>query len=68
MGARADSKHPLAHSFAFALIRPDDADTAMIHVVDAGTMERMSTGMRVRPRWRADPHHMIDDLEAWEPV
>ena len=61
-------KHPLAHSFAFALIRPDNADTAMIHVVDAGTVERMSTGMRVRPRWRPDPHHMIDDLEAWEPV
>jgi uncharacterized OB-fold protein len=61
-------KHPLDHPFAFALIKPDRADTAMVHAVDAGSIERMSTGMRVAPRWRAEPHHMIDDLEAWEPV
>ncbi len=61
------SKHPLTHPFAFALVKPDGADTAMVHAVDAGTIDAMSTGMRVIPRWRAEPHHMIDDLEAWEP-
>jgi hypothetical protein len=40
----------------------------MVHAVDAGNIDGMSTGMRVRPRWRAEPHHMIDDLEAWEPA
>jgi uncharacterized OB-fold protein len=62
------SKHPLAKPFAFALIRPDGADTSMVHAVDAGGIDKMSTGMRVTPRWRAEPHHMIDDLEAWEPA
>jgi uncharacterized protein len=62
------SKHPLQHPFAFALVRPDGADTAMVHAVDARSIDAMSTGMRVTPRWRAEPHHLIDDLEAWEPA
>ena len=48
-------------------MRPDGADTAMVHAVDGGSIDKMHTGMRVQPRWRAEPHHMIDDLEAWEP-
>jgi hypothetical protein len=62
------SKHPLAHPFAFALVRPDGADTAMVHAVDAGDIDVMSTGMRVLPRWRAEPRRRIDDLEAWVPA
>jgi uncharacterized protein len=62
------SKHPLSHPFAFALIRPDGADTAMVHAVDAGSVDRMATGMRVTPRWRAEPRNRVDDLEAWEPA
>jgi uncharacterized OB-fold protein len=61
------SKHPLQHPFAFALIKPDGADTAMVHAVDAGSADKMRTGMRVQPRWRAETHNRIDDLEAWEP-
>ena len=61
------SKHPLQHPFAFALIKPDGADTAMVHAVDAGSVDKMSTGMRVKPRWRTETHNRIDDLEAWEP-
>jgi uncharacterized protein len=65
--AEPTAKHPLSHPFAFALIRPDGADTAMVHAVDAGSMDKMSTGMRVTPRWRTDARNRIDDLEAWEP-
>ena len=61
-------KHPLDRPFAFALVRPDGADTAMVHAVDAGTIDKMATGMKVQPRWRAEPHNMIDDLACWEPV
>jgi len=61
------SKHPLQHPFAFALIKPDGADTAMVHAVDAGSADKMRTGMRVQPRWRAETHNRIDDLEEWEP-
>src|SRR5215470_14243283 len=42
---------PLAHPFGWALIRLDGADTAMLHAVDAGSADRMLTGMRVTPRW-----------------
>jgi len=62
------SKHPLDRPFAFALVQPDGADTAMVHAVDAGSIDKMATGMRVRPRWRAEPHNMIDDLACWEPA
>ena len=66
--AEPTDKHPLGHPFAFALVRPDGADTAMVHAVDAGDASAMSTGMRVRPRWRTERRGFITDLEAWEAV
>jgi uncharacterized protein len=66
--AEPTSKHPLDRPFAFALVKPDGASTAMVHAVDAGSADRMRSGMRVRPRWRAEPHNMIDDLACWEPA
>lgn len=65
--ARPRAKQPLAKPFAWALIRLDGADTALLHAVDAGASERMSTGMRVRPRWRAETTGMITDIECFEP-
>jgi uncharacterized OB-fold protein len=59
---------PLAHPFAFALIRLDGADTPMLHAVDAGTSERMHSGMRVRARWAAEPVGSIRDIECFTPV
>ncbi len=61
-------KHPLSHPFAFALIRPDGADTAMVSAVDSGDIGAMSTGMKVKPRFKTEPHGLVTDLEAWEPV
>ncbi len=37
---------PLAEPFAWALIRLDGADTAMLHAVDAGSAAAMRTGLR----------------------
>jgi uncharacterized OB-fold protein len=62
------SKHPLTRPFAFALVKPDGADTAMVSAVDTGSPETVSTGMRVRPRFKSQPHGLVTDLEAWEPV
>ena len=42
---------PLEQPFAWALIRLDGADTALLHAVDAGSAAAMRTGMRVRARW-----------------
>jgi uncharacterized OB-fold protein len=61
------AKHPLAKPFAWALIRLDGADTAMLHAVDAGAEARMRTGLRVRPRWRAQTQGEIHDIECFEP-
>jgi len=58
---------PLDRPFAWALIRPDGADTAMLHAVDAGDASRMATGMRVRVRWRAERTGELRDIECFEP-
>jgi hypothetical protein len=59
---------PLTRPFAWALIRLDGADTAMVHVVDAGTSDSMSTGMRVRARWADAPIGSIRDIECFVPA
>jgi uncharacterized OB-fold protein len=65
--AKPSAQHPLERPFAFALIRLDGADTALTHVVDAGSIEAMSTGMRVAPRWRSERQGHITDIEAFVP-
>src|SRR5581483_11190487 len=60
-------QHPLPLAFAFATIRLDGADTALVHAVDAGDPSAMSTGMRVAPRWRAERKGHITDIEAFIP-
>lgn len=58
---------PLDRPFAWALIKLDGADTAMLHAVDAGDESRMATGMRVRARWRAERTGELRDLACFEP-
>jgi uncharacterized protein len=59
---------PLAHPFAWALIRLDGADTTMLHAVDAGSPTSMRTGMRVRVRWADQPIGHIRDIACFEPA
>ena len=61
-------KHPLDRPFAWALVRLDGATSAMLHAVDAGSAARMQTGMRVKPRWRAETAGDIHDLACFEPA
>jgi uncharacterized protein len=61
------SNHPLQRPFGWALVKLDGADTAMLHVVDAGTESAMRIGMRVRVRWAAEPQGGIKDIECFEP-
>ncbi len=60
-------KHPLDRPFAWALIRLDGATSGFLHAVDAGEESQMKTGMRVRPRWRAERKGEIHDIECFEP-
>ena len=59
-------KHPLERPFAFALVQLDGADTPLLHAVDAGSPERMRTGMRVRARWRDETQGDIHDIACFE--
>jgi uncharacterized OB-fold protein len=65
--ATPTEQHPLRTPFAFALIRLDGADTSFLHAVDADSIDAMSTGMRVAPRWRAARTGHITDIEAFVP-
>ena len=59
---------PLDKPFAWALVKLDGADTAMLHAVDAGTPARMKTGMRVRARWSDAREGSIRDIACFVPV
>jgi uncharacterized OB-fold protein len=60
--AEPTSKHPFARPFAFALIRLDGADTALVHAVDAGSIDAMATGMRVAAQYAEVRHGAITDV------
>jgi len=64
---RADQ--PLERPFAWALIRLDGADTALLHAVDAGSASAMSSGMRVVAKWRdaAERVGRMQDIECFVP-
>lgn len=60
-------KNILQKPFAWALIRLDGADTAMLHAVDAGSEDKMSTGMRVEVKWAAETIGQIQDIACFVP-
>jgi uncharacterized protein len=57
---------PLSHPFAWALIRLDGADTAMLAAVDAGEARNISTGARVKARWADERVGSIRDLICFD--
>ena len=63
---KPSARHPYDRPFAFALIRVDGTDTSLVHVLTAESPDEISVGMRVRPRWKAEPVGKIDDIEGWE--
>ena len=71
---RPAGDHPFDRPFAWALIRPDGADTALVHALDLGEFEpgaepprALKTGLRVRPKWRAERTGTIGDIECFLP-
>jgi len=61
-------QQPLDRPFAWALVRIDGADTALLHAVDAGSPESMATGMQVRIRWAGERVGSITDIACFEPA
>jgi uncharacterized OB-fold protein len=60
--AEPTRKHPFQHPFAFALIKLDGADVPFVHAVDAGSIDAMSTGMRVAAQFLDVRAGAITDL------
>lgn len=58
-------KHPLQEPFAWALIRPDGADTAMLGAIAAPSPDAVATGARVEPVWADERDGSITDLKHW---
>ncbi|RCG17361.1 DNA-binding protein [Streptomyces diacarni] len=60
---------PLAHPFAWVLVRLDGADTALLHALDAPEgPDSVTTGMRVRVRWAQERTGAITDIACFEPA
>jgi hypothetical protein len=62
------ARQPLDRPFAWALIRLDGADTALLHVVDAPSEASLHSGLRVRVRWAPERKGFITDIACFEPV
>jgi uncharacterized protein len=53
---------PLDNPFAWALIKLDGADTALLHAVAADSSDAVSTGARVHAHWVDEPVGAITDI------
>jgi uncharacterized OB-fold protein len=53
---------PLDRPFAWALIKLDGADTPLLHAVDAGSADAISSGARVHAHWVDEPVGAITDI------
>ncbi|MBO0879245.1 MAG: OB-fold domain-containing protein [Mycobacterium sp.] len=58
---------PLDRPFAWALIKLDGADIPLLHAVDAGSSEKISTGARVHAHWADEPAGAITDIAYFAP-
>lgn len=59
---------PLDHPFAWALVQIDGADTGLLHALDGGSPDEVTTGMRVRVRWNDEREGTITDIACFEPA
>jgi len=53
---------PLDRPFAWALIKLDGADTALLHAVNTGSAESIATGQRVHVHWADEPVGAMTDI------
>jgi uncharacterized OB-fold protein len=60
--------NPLSSAFAWALVLLDGAGVPMLHAVDTGGPESLTTGARVRVRWADERSGSISDIVCFEPV
>lgn len=64
---RPRAGQPFDEPFAWALVRLDGADTAVLHALDA-PRDGIETGMRVRVRWADETVGSVQDIACFEVV
>ena len=64
--ASPEPDQPLAHPFAWALVLLDGTDVPMLHAVDAGSIEGIRTGTRVKVRWAEQRSGGITDIACFD--
>jgi uncharacterized OB-fold protein len=57
---------PLDKPFAWALVKLDGADTALLAAVDVDDRSKISTGAKVKARWAENRIGAITDLACFE--
>ncbi len=57
---------PFDRPFAFVLVTLDGADAPLLHALDVASPDDVTTGMRVRIRWRVERVGAITDIECFE--
>lgn len=57
---------PLQTPFAWALVKLDGADTPILHAVNAGSADAISTGARVHVHWADEPVGAITDIAYFD--
>ncbi len=60
--------HPSDKPFAWAMVRLDGADVAMVHWLHADDESEVRTGGRVRARWADETTGSINDIAGFELV
>ena len=58
--------HPFDKPFAWAMIKLDGADVAMIHCVAAEAEDDLATGARVQAVWADETRGFITDIRCFE--
>lgn len=53
--------------FAYALVKLDGADTALLHMIDVDGPAGLETGMRVTARWADETVGQIQDIACFVP-
>jgi uncharacterized protein len=59
---------PFDRPFAYALVRLDGADSALLHAVDVTSPAELRTGARVRARWAVEREGAITDITCFTVV
>lgn len=65
--ANPSPRQPLDRPFAWALVKLDGADSAILHALDAGSADAVKNGLRVRVRWQEERRGHITDIACFEP-